>query len=138
MVTTKLPFPGFSLLTSTRARSPTALAILLARLLNAPHCLQASTVTTFFDDEAVFETAFGFASVTADILLALVAAAFLGGDFLAAAFFGLTGRSSSGAAALAALLESLVDRRVGAILKECFEKKEYLIFPLVNNEFDCP
>ena len=41
----------FSLLISTTARSPTALAILLARVLNAPHCLQASTVTVFLSDD---------------------------------------------------------------------------------------
>ena len=44
--TTKLPFPGFSLLISTVALVPTAFSILRARDLNAPHCLQASTVTT--------------------------------------------------------------------------------------------
>eukprot|EP00751_Fragilariopsis_kerguelensis_P041687 CAMPEP_0171022710 /NCGR_PEP_ID=MMETSP0736-20130129/31625_1 /TAXON_ID=186038 /ORGANISM="Fragilariopsis kerguelensis, Strain L26-C5" /LENGTH=120 /DNA_ID=CAMNT_0011461659 /DNA_START=539 /DNA_END=901 /DNA_ORIENTATION=- len=48
IVTTKLPFPGFCLLISTMARSPSAMTILLARVLNAPHCLQASTVTIFF------------------------------------------------------------------------------------------
>lgn len=36
----------FSLFTSTTAESPTALTILLARVLNAPHCLHASIDTT--------------------------------------------------------------------------------------------
>lgn len=44
-LTMKLPFPGFSLLISTFAAVPTALEILFARLLNAPHCLQASMIT---------------------------------------------------------------------------------------------
>ena len=50
----------FSLLISTTARSPTALAILLARVLNAPHCLQASTVTVFLSDDDDDEESFDF------------------------------------------------------------------------------
>mmetsp|Transcript_23966 Transcript_23966/g.36508 ORF Transcript_23966/g.36508 Transcript_23966/m.36508 type:complete len:238 (-) Transcript_23966:106-819(-) len=47
-VTMKLPFPGFSLLTSTFAIEPTALTIFPARLRKAPQDLQCSIVTTFF------------------------------------------------------------------------------------------
>jgi len=81
--TTKLPRPGFSLLISTTALSPTALAILLARVLNAPHCLQASMITL----RAV-------ASLEAAAFLAAgvgpFAAAFFGGPFLTG-FFAVTG-----------------------------------------------
>lgn len=40
---------AFSALTCTTAASPTAFTILLARVLNAPHCLQASIVTIVFE-----------------------------------------------------------------------------------------
>lgn len=43
--TIKFPLPGFSLLISTVAFDLTAVSILLARDLNAPHCLQASIDT---------------------------------------------------------------------------------------------
>lgn len=56
-LTTKFPRPGFSLLISTLALSPTALAILLARVLNAPHCLQASIVTTLLVPEVLLSSA---------------------------------------------------------------------------------
>ena len=108
----------FSLLISTRARSPTALAILLARVLNAPHCLQASTTTTFLDDPVDLDTGAFFEAAAAAgdfFFLALVAAAFLGGAFLVVAVFGA---SSVGGSAPTVLLESRVDRRVGAIVKE--------------------
>ena len=85
--TTKLPRPGFSLLISTTALSPTALAILLARVLNAPHCLQASMTTRravpFLEAAAAFLAA-GVGSLGAD---------FLGGPFLATDFFFATGTS---------------------------------------------
>jgi hypothetical protein len=105
IVTMKLPFPGFSLLISTKARSPTALEILLARVWKAPHFLEASTVTTglsfpseaFLEDVAFFfffgsasTAAFSFGSASAAsfffdsalvfFVLALVAFAFLGGE----------------------------------------------------------
>jgi hypothetical protein len=60
------------LLISTTALSPTAVAILLARVLNAPHCLHASIATTTGPacpdfcggGEAVFLTVAGFLALT--------------------------------------------------------------------------
>jgi hypothetical protein len=46
-VTTKLPLPGFSLLTSTFAFEPTPLTIFSERVRNAPQDLQASIDTIF-------------------------------------------------------------------------------------------
>lgn len=99
----------FSLLISTRARSPTAFAILLARVLNAPHCLHASTVTVGFPLVAF---AFGaaatfFVAAGAFFVLALVAATF----FLGGAFLGL-GASAAGASGA---LARRCDRRVATM-----------------------
>jgi len=95
MVTTKLPLPGFSLLISTIALSPTALAILLDRDLNAPHCLQASTVTTFFPSESGLDDVVGVASVLVDG----AGASFAGASFAGASFAGesFAGASFGGA-----------------------------------------
>jgi len=138
-ITTKSPLSGFSLLTSTIARSPTALIILLARVLKAPHCLQAFTVTIVFlsleafveegvavadfplESAASFLEA-GLAAAGAFFVLALVATAFLIADailtttvaFLGAAFLGAAFLTSAAGAA-AALTEIRVDRR-GAMI----------------------
>jgi len=95
MVTTKLPLPGFSLLISTTARSPTALAILLDRDLNAPHCLQASTVTTFFPLESDLDDVV----VVASVLVDGAGASFAGASFAGASFAGASfaGASFAGA-----------------------------------------
>ena len=63
-VTTKAPFRGFSLLTSTVTPGK-ALASLFALVLNAPQLLQASTSTT-----APEEPALGFLALAADGFLA--------------------------------------------------------------------
>ena len=68
--------PTFSLLISTTAFFPTACKILFARVLNAPHCLHAST-STFFPAPAGF-----FFSSTLSSFLAFFAVTF----FLGAAF----------------------------------------------------
>jgi hypothetical protein len=106
------------------------LAILLARVLNAPHCLQASTITVGFPPEAFLETfffgeataafffgaavfGFGFALVAAAFLgAAFLAGAFLGAAFLAAAVLGLAGGSSAGGA----FPEILCERRVATMI----------------------
>ena len=49
--TIKFPFPGFSLLTSTMAKFPTALTIAFVLVLKADHCLHAST-STFISDSS--------------------------------------------------------------------------------------
>ena len=69
-------------LISTRALSPTAVAILLARVLNADHCLQASTETNRFPLVVVAAALLifsGFFETFFDGALALAAAAFLAG-----------------------------------------------------------
>ena len=69
-------------LISTRALSPTAVAILLARVLNADHCLQASTETNRFPlvvVAAALLTFSGFLEPFFDGALALAEAAFLAG-----------------------------------------------------------
>lgn len=120
MVTTKLPLPGFSLLISTRARSPIALAILLDRVLNAPHCLQASTVTTFFPVAAFLDTAAAFfvTSAAGAAALALVALAFLGGTFLVAFGFADAADAAVSSGFAAEALTSRVDRRAPTMLDE--------------------
>ena len=72
-VTTKAPFRGLSLLTST-VMPGRALASRFARVLNAPQLLQASTSTTAPDD--------------LDVALALAAVGFLAGA-LALVFFAM-------------------------------------------------
>ena len=67
---------------STRALSPTAVAILLARVLNAPHCLQASTETNRFSLVVVAAALLifsGFLETFFDGAFALAEAAFLAG-----------------------------------------------------------
>jgi len=109
------------------------LAILLARVLNAPHCLQASTITVGFPPEAFLETFF-FGEATAAFFfgaaafgLALVAAAFFGAVFLAGAFLGaafLAGAVlglAGGSSAAGALPEILCERRVATMI---FGKRE--------------
>jgi hypothetical protein len=66
----------FSGLTCTTAASPTDFTILLARVLNAPHCLQASIVTIFF--EVVGASALFF--LVGGAFFAAGAAFFLAGD----------------------------------------------------------
>jgi hypothetical protein len=70
-------------LTCTTATLPTAFTILLARVLNAPHCLQASIVT-------IFSALLFFGSATAALLFILEGAAF----FAAGAGFFLAGDDS--------------------------------------------
>lgn len=79
-------------------------------------------MTTFLGGEPFSGVSFGFAVVAAAAAAFFVftsaAVAFLDCDFLAGAFFGLTGGSSFGASAAAALLESRADRRVGAMVRD--------------------
>ena len=74
--TTKLPRPGFSAFTATGTRPPTACTILLARVLKAPHCLQASMETTTEPWGAAAAGAIFFLAATAFFL----AGAALAGD----------------------------------------------------------
>ena len=100
----------FSLLISTRARPPTALAILLARVLNAPHCLQASTITTGLPPEAAFFGTAAFLGAALDFLAGAFATVFFAAFLaLAGAFFG---------AAVVALEELRVDRRVPTMMPD--------------------
>ena len=79
--TTKFPRPGFSGLISTLALEPTAFWILPALVLNAPHCLQASIVTTLppaaFFLAAAGDLAAGFLALVADFFFAGEAPVFL-------------------------------------------------------------
>lgn len=76
--TTKFPRPGFSGLISTLALDPTAFSILPALVLNAPHCLQASIVTTLPPAAAAFFlAAAGFLALVADFFFAGEAPVFL-------------------------------------------------------------
>ena len=81
--TTKFPRPGFSGLISTLALEPTAFWILPALVLNAPHCLQASIVTTLPPAAAAFflavagDLAAGFLALVADFFFAGEAPVFL-------------------------------------------------------------
>mmetsp|Transcript_3905 Transcript_3905/g.7769 ORF Transcript_3905/g.7769 Transcript_3905/m.7769 type:complete len:215 (-) Transcript_3905:32-676(-) len=77
-LTTKFPFPGFSLLISTTAASPTSLAILLARVLKAPHCLQASTLTVFLSPLAAGLASSSGSAASASFLPFLGLVSFLG------------------------------------------------------------
>lgn len=76
----KLPFPGFSLLTSTLAFEPTALTILPARVRKAPHDLHASMVTTLLDKTTATgsSAAFAFFGFFSTFFLVTVGAAFAG------------------------------------------------------------
>ena len=78
----KLPFPGFSLLTSTLAFEPTALTILPARVRKAPHDLHASMVTTLLVETTASATgssaAFAFFGFFSTFFLVTVGAAFAG------------------------------------------------------------
>mmetsp|Transcript_12158 Transcript_12158/g.27857 ORF Transcript_12158/g.27857 Transcript_12158/m.27857 type:complete len:222 (-) Transcript_12158:13-678(-) len=81
---TKLPFPGFSAFITTSASDPFAeryFTILLARVLNADHCLHASMLTTsppfFAAGGALAFLAAGFAG-----FFALPASALAGDSFL--------------------------------------------------------
>eukprot|EP00567_Pseudictyota_dubia_P005512 CAMPEP_0197440464 /NCGR_PEP_ID=MMETSP1175-20131217/6973_1 /TAXON_ID=1003142 /ORGANISM="Triceratium dubium, Strain CCMP147" /LENGTH=207 /DNA_ID=CAMNT_0042970571 /DNA_START=161 /DNA_END=781 /DNA_ORIENTATION=+ len=89
--TTKFPLPGFSLLISTTASEATAFCIFAARVLNAPHCLHASIVTTFFPVASATEEAAGSPEAVASFLAAFffAVAAFFAG---ASAFFAFDDR----------------------------------------------
>ena len=103
----------------TVALSPTACAILLARVLKAPHCLQAS-ITTTGEAAVVFwrvALAVGFVALTAvDFLAAGTLDSFLAGldAVLARGTFG----AATVVVALAALLFDLarVERRGGSVM----------------------
>lgn len=104
----------FSLLISTVAVEPTAVAILLARVLKADHCLQASIVTTLLEVE---EDAAGFFVGTAAFFTAaldLEAEAFFTGVFFLAGAGFLAGASSFLPAA------TRVDLRVPVMMKCCW------------------
>uniref|UniRef100_A0A7S2HXY6 Uncharacterized protein n=1 Tax=Helicotheca tamesis TaxID=374047 RepID=A0A7S2HXY6_9STRA len=79
--TTKLPLPGFSALITTLAFLPTAFWILLARVLNAPHCLHASMVTV------LLLLLSAVASLSDESLATAADLAFFSGFFFAAVVF---------------------------------------------------
>lgn len=83
--TTKFPRPGFSGLTTTFALAPTAFTILLARVLKADHCLQASMVTDIIVDETSRVEALAAAAfpATSSVFFFVLAVVF----FLAGGFF---------------------------------------------------
>jgi len=81
--TIKFPLPGFSLLISTLALLPIAFAILLALVLNAPHCLQCSIDTTFLSllENSFVEAGFENSSISVDfVFTTLLSTFFLAGN----------------------------------------------------------
>jgi hypothetical protein len=79
------------LLISTVALSPTALTIALARVLNAPHCLQASIVTIFLPPAEALVVGAGLFFFDLATGVVVVVGAF----FLTTVDLALTGAASS-------------------------------------------